>query len=285
MKRIKLFVIAVMLFSLTGCFKDKTMENITISTSVYPINYVVESLYGNYSKVSSIYPTDTEIIDFKVTDVLLDEYSKSDLFVFNGLTEEKNYIKTMIKNNKDLKIIDATSDIPIEYSIEELWLDPNKLLTIANNIRTGFKEYIKNTYLLNEINKNYDELKINLTNLDGKYYSSSKNASNKTIIVSDNAFKYLEKYGISVISLDKDTRTDKDINQAIELLKSKKNNYIFIKYGEKIDDEINSIISTYEGQTIELYTLTNLEGVILDKNDYITLMNQNLENLRLELFK
>lgn len=285
MKKIKLFITIIILFSLTGCFKDKTMENITISTSVYPINYVVESLYGNHSKIYSIYPTDSEIIDFKVTDVLLDEYSKNDLFIFNGLTKEKDYLKTMLKKNKNLKIIDSTSDIPVEYAIEELWLDPNKLLTIASNIKTGFEEYIKNTYLLNEINKNYDELKINLTNLDGRYYSSVKSSTNKTIIVSDDAFKYLEKYGINVISLDKDTRTDKDIKQAQELLKNQKNGYIFIKYGEKINDEINEIITLTGSRTIELYTLTNLEGVMLDKNDYITLMNQNLESLKLELFK
>lgn len=285
MKKIKLFITIIILFSLTGCFKDKTMENITISTSVYPINYVVESLYGNHSKIYSIYPTDSEIIDFKVTDVLLDEYSKNDLFIFNGLTKEKDYLKTMLKKNKNLKIIDSTSDIPVEYAIEELWLDPNKLLTIASNIKTGFEEYIKNTYLLNEINKNYDELKINLTNLDGRYYSSVKSSTNKTIIVSDDAFKYLEKYGINVISLDKDTRTDKDIKQAQELLKNQKNGYIFIKYGEKINDEINEIITLTGSETIELYTLTNLEGVMLDKNDYITLMNQNLESLKLELFK
>ena len=44
----------------------------------------------------------------------------------------------MKKYNNELKIIDATSNIIYDYSIEELWLDPNNLLTIANNIKNGF---------------------------------------------------------------------------------------------------------------------------------------------------
>lgn len=285
MKKIKLILLTIIFFSLTGCFKEKTMDNITITTSVYPIDYVVNYLYGDHSKIYSIYPTDSDIINFKVTDVLLDEYSKNDLFIFNGLTKEKDYLKKMAKNNKKLKIIDATSDIPVEFSMEELWLDPNKLLTIASNIKNGFIEYIKKTYLLNDVKKNYEKLKIDLTSLDGRYYSSSKNATNKNIIVSDDAFKYLEKYGINVISLDKDTKTDKDINNALNLLKNKNNSYIFIKYGETVSEEINNIIKETGCTTIELYTLTNLHDILLDKNDYITLMDQNLENLKLELFK
>ena len=285
MKKIKLLLLTIILFSLTGCFKEENMDNISITTSVYPINYVVNYLYGNHSKIYSIYPTDSNIDDFKVTDVLLDEYSKNDLFIFNGLTKETDYLKTMNEKNKKLKIIDATSDIPIDYSIEELWLDPNKLLTIANNIKNGFIEYIKKTYLINDVEKNYEKLKINLTSLDGRYYSSVKNAVNKNIIVTDDAFKYLEKYGINVISLDKDTKTDKEINNALKLLNSKNNSYVFIKYGETVSDEINDIIEKTGCTTIELYTLTDLHDILLDRNDYITLMDQNLENLKLELFK
>ncbi len=285
MKKIKLLLLTIILFSLTGCFKEENMDNISITTSVYPINYVVNYLYGNHSKIYSIYPTDSNIEDFKVTDVLLDEYSKNDLFIFNGLTKETDYLKTMNEKNKKLKIIDATSDIPIDYSVEELWLDPNKLLTIANNIKNGFIEYIKKTYLINDVEKNYEKLKINLTSLDGRYYSSIKNAVNKNIIVTDDAFKYLEKYGINVISLDKDTKTDKEVNNALNLLNSKNNSYVFIKYGETVSDEINDIIEKTGCTTIELYTLTDLHDILLDRNDYITLMDQNLENLKLELFK
>ena len=284
MKKIKIILCSILLFTLSGCLNDKSMENIEITTSAYPIKYVIDELYGNHSIISSIYPMDSDIEELEITNVSLNQYSKSDMFIFNGMTDEKKYIKTMLKNNKNLKIIDVTSNMIIDSSIEELWLDPNNLLTIANNIKKGFNEYIDSTYLLNEIEENYNNLKVNLTNLDGKYYSVARNSYNPTIIISNNAFKYLEKYGINVISLDKETRTDKDIATANELLNNGSVKYIFIKYKETVDDTIQSLI---DGglQSEELYSMTNLSDVNLEQNNYISLMNQNLENLKLELYK
>ena len=215
MKKLKYLLLGVILL-LTGCFNNDSMEDIKITTTVYPIEFIVKTLYGNHSTITSIYPKDTEVSEFQITDVLLKQYSNTDLYVLNGLTEEKNYISNLRENNSKLKIIDVTSSIDYTYSIEELWLDPNNLLTLANNIKKGFNEYVKSSYLKNEINKNYEQLKIDLTNLDGKYYSTVKKATNKTIVVSSNAFKYLEKYGLTVISLDPETVKERDIELAKE---------------------------------------------------------------------
>ena len=284
MKKIKILFIGVILLGLTGCFKNDSMEDINIATSSYPIEYVVNELYGKHSTITSVYPKDDEIIDFEVTDVLLDQYSDSDLFIFNGISNEKNYVKHMLNKNENLKIIDVTSNMNYEYSIEELWLDPNNLLTIANNIRKGFKEYISSTYLTNEIDENYESLKIELTSLDGKYYSTVKNASNTSIIVSDDALMFLEKYGVEVISIDPDTAKEKDINKAKELVNNNTCNYIFIKYKEN-NEEINEFISETDIEKLPFYTMTNLQDINVDLNNYIGLMNQNLENLKLELYK
>ena len=284
MKKFK-FLLLIMIFTLTGCLNNDTMDNINISTSVYPIEYVVNVLYGNHSTIRSIYPNDSEVLGFEVTDILLKDYSDSEMFIFNGLTDEKNHVKTMLNNNSNLKIIDVTSNMVYDYSMEELWLDPNNLLTIANNIKKGFEEYISSTYLVNEIKDNYETLKIDLTNLDGKYYSASKNSKNPTIIVSDDAFKYLEKYGIKVISLDLDTMKEKDLNTAKELVNNNTVNYLFIKYGEELSDELNSFINETKVTPKELYTMTNLHDINVEKMDYVALMNQNLENIKLELYK
>lgn len=285
MKKIKFILLLTIIFSLTGCFNNDSMESIEISTSVYPIEFVVKELYGEHAKIYSIYPSDEEIIDFEVTDTLLDQYSNSDLFIFNGLSDESNYVKTMLKNNKDLKIIDVSSNMQFNYSMEEIWLDPNNLLTIANNIKKGFEEYISSSYLVKNIDELYEELKINLTALDGKYYKTVKNSSNKTIIVNDNAFMYLKKYGLEVISLDPETVTQKEIVKALELLHSGTCNYIFINHGQTRDNIIDDVKNVAEFTTAELFTMTNLYNVDTLKNDYIALMNQNLESLKLELYK
>lgn len=285
MKKIKFILLLTIIFSLTGCFNDDSMESIEISTSVYPIEFVVNELYGEHAKIYSIYPNDEEIVDFEVTNTLLDQYSNSDLFIFNGLSDESNYVKTMLKNNKDLKIIDVSSNMQVNYSMEEIWLDPNNLLTIANNIKKGFEEYISSSYLVKNVDELYEELKINLTALDGKYYKTVKNSSNKTIIVNDNAFMYLKKYGLEVISLDPETVTQKEIVKSLELLRNGTCNYVFINHGQTRDSIVDDIKNGAEFNTAELFTMTNLSNVDTLKNDYIALMNQNLEALKLELYK
>ncbi len=281
MKKFKLLAIAI-IFIVTGCFNNKSMNNINITTTAYPIEYVVDKLYGEHSNIKSIYPKDAETINFEVTNVLLEQYNDTDIFIFNGLSSEKDYVKYMSDNNKNLMIIDTTSNIPFEYSIEELWLDPNKLLTIANKTRKGFKEYINTKVLLNEVDNNYEKLKIELTSLDGRYYSATKMASNDTIIVSDDAFLFLQKYGINVISIDPDTSKERTINKAKDLIKNKEVKYLFIKYKDS-NEKINSFIKETGVDTLELYTMTNLQDLNMDQNDYITLMNQNLENLKIAL--
>ena len=284
MKKIKYLLLGLFILTLTGCFNNDSMDNISITTSIYPIEYVTNILYGDHSTITSIYPKDTDTNSFEITNALLDQYSNKNMFIFNGLSDESKHVKYLLKKNNNLKIIDVTSNMQYDYSKEELWLDPNNLLTIANNMRKGFREYINSTYLINEIDENYEKLKIELSNLDGRFYSTVKNASNTTIIVSDDAFAYLEKYGIKVISLDPDTAKEKTINEAKQLISNNVCSYIFVKYKEDNED-INNFINETGVSKMELYTMTNLEDIDVEKTNYITLMNQNLENLKLELYK
>lgn len=283
MKKIKLIIMTLLVFTLTGCFEENTLDNIDITTSVYPIEYIVNRLYGTHSNITSIYPKDTDANSYKVTDTLLSNYKDSELFIFNGLSDEKNHVKTFKNNNKDLKIIDATSSMTMDYNIEELWLDPNNMLTMANNIKVGFNEYLTQSVVKDEINLNYDNLKIDLTTLDGKYYHAAKLATNKYIIVSNNAFKFLDKYGINVISLDDESVTEKDIDDAIKLLNDGTCSYVYTDYQSDLTDAAKKVIESTNATKLELYTMSNLKDIDTSKMDYIALSNENLENIEKEL--
>lgn len=285
MKKIfKLFIILLFL-ALTGCFKSDSMEDITIYTTTYPIEYVVNRLYGKHSNIKSIYPNGIDVNNYEVTNVLLKEYSNTDMFIFNGQSTEKDYVKTMRKNTKNLKIIDVTNDLTYEYYNEEFWLDPNNLLTIANNIKKGFQEYIKTSYLIKEIETNYEDLKVDLTAMDAKYRNTFNN-TNTTIVVSNNMFLYLKKYGIDVISLEEtEELTNKEINSVRNLIDNGTIKYIYLMKGEEANETIKNLVNGKDVQLIELHTLSNLDDDERDKYDYLSLQNQNLENLKLQLYK
>ena len=132
------------------------MEDITIYTTNYPTEYITKRLYGEFSTIKSIYPDGVNINAYKLTDKQIEDYSKSNLFIFNGLSNEKDYVEPMREINKNLKIIDTTLSMEYNDSIEELWLDPSNFLMMAQNVKTGFNEYIDSYYLTNNFYKEYD---------------------------------------------------------------------------------------------------------------------------------
>ena len=79
MKKFKILFLFLLLFVITGCFNNDSMDNIEISTSIYPVKYVTEVLYGEHSNVVSIYPLDANTEEFEVTNVLLDHLKKMNM--------------------------------------------------------------------------------------------------------------------------------------------------------------------------------------------------------------
>lgn len=205
----KLFVLILCLSLLTGCslFKSDAMEDITVYTTTYPINYLVKYLYGNHATIYSIYPSGVNFKDYELSEKKINEFAKSDLFVFNSLGEDRNYAVKMINKNRELKLIDTALGMKYNYSLEELWLNPYNYLMMAKNVKESLDEYISNPYLVEEINNNYEKLQYELSKLDATYKEDLKNTSYQTIITDNSLFKFLEKYNIEVISLEENIKT------------------------------------------------------------------------------
>ena len=210
MKRIfkGLLILLAMLSLSTGCIKRDDMENITIYTTVYPITYIINCLYGNYSTISSIYPNDVDVKNYEFTDKQLNDFAGSDLFIYNGLSNEKEIARKLINKNRSLKIIDVSYGLNIEFSEEnpaELWLSPNNYLMLATTVKDNLSDFITSTYIKEEIDKNYKKIQEEISLIDAEIRSiasSSKTKNKNTIVVSSNVFRFLENYGFNVISLE-----------------------------------------------------------------------------------
>ena len=287
MKKILSIISILLIILTTGCFKRDTMEDITIYTSVYPIEYIVNRLYGKNATINSIYPNGIIVDKYTLTEKQLEDYGKADLFIFNGLSVEKDYIRPMFEANRNLKIIDASASIEYTNRMEEIWLDPSNFLMIAQNVRTGFSEYISNQYLKNEIDANYKQLKIDVSSLDAKIQTMIEKAPNKTIVVSNNLFKYLEKYNFEVISLDEnEVALAKNLTIAKDLINSGKIKYIYTIKNEDLNETVSNLIAETEIETLEFHTLSNLdENERKSKKDYLSIMNENVELLKQQLYE
>lgn len=284
MKKFKI-LICISLLLLTGCIKRDNLENITIYTTAYPIEYIVDNLYGNHSTVKSIYPNGVDINTYTLNSKQIKDYSNGNMYVFNGLTSENDYVIDMVKNNRNLMIIDASSTIEYDNSIDELWLDPSNFLMMTLNIKNGLNDYITNHYLKNDIEENYEVLKIKISNLDAKLKLLSENATTTTLIVDNNTLKFLTKYGFNVISLDPNTITDKIISDAVNYLNKTQNKYILTLDESKISDTTKNIIDATKSGILVINKLSNLtDKEKANKEDYITLFNENIDKLKMAVY-
>lgn len=271
---------------LSGCDAINNMENITIYTSSYPIEFVTKELYGEHSKVYNMYPQGIDLNEYKLTDKQISDYANSDLIIYNGLSDEQKYIVKMINKNNKLKIIDATSKIEYTSSIDEIWINPSNLLKIAKNTKDGLDEYINSSLIKDEINDNYEDLKVEISSIDADLKEMVENAADKTIVTSSNKLNFLTKYGLNVISVDEATLTDKTLSDAKKALATDSINYIFIIKGEEKSETVNSLLSENDKiKTLEIDTLSNISTE--DKNDgkdYISIMNDNIDKFKQELY-
>ena len=276
---------AIML-SATGC-KSDDMEDIEIVTTNYPNEYIIERLYGDHAKVSNIYPDGIDVNDYKFTNKQKKDFASKDLFIYTGLVDrERSLAVELLDYNKDLKIIDSSYVLDNDYEMDEVWLDPSFMLMMSQNVRIGLKEYIENNYLKEEIDENYEELKVDISELDANIRLAVESAPYKTIVATDNNYKFLEKYGVKVYILNDDT-SEKDLVEINDLVESGNITKIFSYEDIKTTNNVQNLINTYPNN---LEVINSNRIIVLNdeqrktKTDYITLMNQNLDNIKEELY-
>lgn len=287
-----LLILIIGILTLTGC--EDTSTTMIAYTSLYPVEYIMDTLYGDKIVVYSIYPDkqdnkneeETNYKNYVLKEKQIEDFSKGDLYVYNGtILKEKDYAVKMINYNKDIKIIDASQGMNYKNDVSETWLDPSNTLMMASNIKKGLTEYVEEKVDLKDINNNYEELKFNLSEIDAELKQIATNSNNPTIVVSNDLFKYLEKYGFNVISLEENENlTDKEISEVKALASNKTIKYIFLKDNENTNETIKKIVNDYKLTTVSLNTLSTIStNDRKDKKDYLSIMYDNINSIKLEV--
>lgn len=278
MKKVILLLMGV--FLCFGCDSSTEETDVLVYSTVYPVTYLLEELYGDNSVITSIYPDDADIDTYDLTDKQKSNYSQSaDIFVYLGVTDEKNLTKDFINENNDLLIIDAAHSLSVSNSVEELWLSPNNYLMVALNIKDSLTLLIDNQYVLEEIEDNYNYIYEVLSLMDAdlrKVGSDATDNKNNTLVVSSDAFLYLESYGFNVISLeDENYQSD----EAIALLANnfEDGDYLALITEYEDNDVINSFIEDNDAQVIYMNTFYSSNS----SQDYMEALNNFIYSLEI----
>ena len=275
----KILFLALMLFIICSCsIKKDDLEGATIYTTVYPIKYITNYLYGPYSTINSIYPKDCDLNSFKLTKKQIEYYADSNLFIYNGLTNEKEIAKSLINKNKDLLIIDVSYGLNVDNDSEELWLSPKNYLMLAKNIKDNLTNYLTSKYIIEQVNNNYSDFEEKISLMDANLRSIAAQADDKnTIVTNSSTLNFLKDYGFNVISLqDEDNLKEIRLNNIKNKFKSGKYKYILCIDKEINNDVITDLVDNYKAQTIIVDSLT----LSLDEDDYFNIMNKFIENIK-----
>lgn len=282
MKKIgKILLLLIGSLLVSGC---NNLENATLYTTTYPIEYLAKTLYETHSTIQSIYPDGTDVTTYELTDTQKDTYSQAEIFIYNGTTDEKEIAKDFSNSNRKLKVIDAAYSLKYKYGVEELWLNPSNYLMLASNIKDNLEEQIGTKYINEEIDAKYDELKEKLSIMDADIRSIAKEAKERnqnTIIAASNVFKFLEDYGFQVISLE-------DYENGSASLTTLKNNfnsgtyqYLLIKSTELTNEMITEITTQTNAKTITVNMMNTLSEEDRENNEnYFTIMEDFINNLK-----
>ncbi len=276
MKKLKIFIMLISILLVTTACNSKS-EELNVLTTIYPIDFIAKQIYDGVT--ISIYPDGANVNDYTLTNKQIKQYSKNDIFIYNGLSNEQDIAKDLINSNKKLHIIDVAYGLKYENGIEELWLSPNYYLMLAKTIKENLGEFINSKYAKEEIDKKYNELAENLSVMDAELRSIAKNSKdlNKhTIVASSNMFKYLTSYGFNVISLED------NIN-----INNLKNSFIDGTYKVlfmKDTDTKTEVIKDLENNGVKIISVKTMKTLTTEEKNnnetYFTIMNEYIDNIK-----
>lgn len=303
MKRIFILVmVAVLAFSFAGCgrgpAKIEKNNGLTIYTSFYPMYFLASQIAGDKARVISLVPAGVEPHDWEPKPRTFAELQGADMFIYNGAGMEtwvENVLPTLQKSgvriveaSKGLQLLPASPEAAAEGNANltydpHVWVSPEKYKQQAANIYKEIcaldpanKEYYK---------ANYDKLAKDLDKLDSDFKQAAAGFKSKVFVVSHAAFGYLAAdYGLTQLAI-KGVSSEAEPSPAKmgELARiCRENNVKYVFFESLVSPKLSQTLANEVGAGI--LVLNNAEGVTEEEakqgKNYITIMYQNLENLK-----
>ncbi|MEH7085874.1 zinc ABC transporter substrate-binding protein [Neobacillus drentensis] len=285
---------------------QKKKDQLTIYTTVFPLEYFTSQIGGKYVNVNTIYPPGADEHTFEPSQKDMMGLADSDLFFYIGLGLEGFVEKSKeTLKNEHVKLVPTAEDINLPKStdthVEEeehhdtdthtdvnphVWLDPIYSKEMAAVIRDALIKQMPEHKDL--FNKNYQQLALKLDELNTNYEQTITKAKHKKIIVTHAAFGYWEKrYGIEQISISGLSTANEPTQKALEKIISiaEDEGLHYMLFEQNVQSKLGKIVQKEIGaKALPIHNLAILSKEnIKNKETYFSLMNQNLESLKTAL--
>ncbi len=293
MKKVHVFIILVcigiMIFLLSKIKSSlqPTSGKFQITTSFYPLSYLVERIGGEYVTVVTLTPAGVEPHEFEPNARSLAELSNQQLILLNGGGMEGYGEKLTDKSlNLKGKVIRVGEKLMNRANDPHVWLDPVLYAKEAKIVEEAL--IVLDPAHTQYYQEQYNKLSAELHTLDAEFKANLGNCKSNTIITAHNAFGYLTaRYGISQktlsgISPDEEPSA-KTLGEITDYAKQHKVRYIFFE--ELVSPTLsNTLAHEVNAQTL---VLNPLEGLTIKdvqaRKSYLSIQKENLKNLQIAL--
>jgi len=169
-----------------------------VVASFYPLQYVAERVVGARARVTNLTSPGREPHDLELTVQQTAEVADADIAFY-----EKGFqpaVDDAIDQNGPEHVVETTQTVPLEPAAANagndphFWLDPVRLSEVAVTFEQAMAEVDPEHAV--DYERNLRDLQSDLAALDEEYAAGLARCAVGTVVVSHDAFGYLEKYGL-----------------------------------------------------------------------------------------
>lgn len=293
---------------LTGCKKEELISSyneaeITVFTTIYPIEFIVDEIGGEVIQIKSVYPPGVDAHTYEPTTKDMTEIAMSDAFIYFGPSMEgfvasasealegenvqlisleqydELFQSPQLSNGEEEEAVVTTA---ADERNPHVWIDPLRMMTMTEIITEKLIELAPHRESLFKENKN--NLIVRFQKLEDSFKQMTAEKKKKYMIVPHAAYSYWEeRYGIEEIAISglspSEEPSQKYLTEIIETATEYDINYLF--YEQNTPDKLIEVIK--DEIDAEMYTIHNLavltEEDIENEENYFTLMERNIEVL------
>lgn len=273
---------------------------VRVATAFYPLQYVAERVGGEHIGVDNLTVPGQEPHDLELTIRETAEIARADLVVFeHGFQPAVDDAVETSAEGAVLDVTDVVALVPAEdrdlHEGEDegdhaghdhgdvdlhFWLDPLRVANLGDAMADELADL--DPEHADDYAANAADLRTDLEALDASYAAGLTGCERDTVVVSHDAFGYLSRYGLhfeSIAGLSPDAEpTPADLARLQQLIEE---DGITTVFGERLAPP--ALVETLaEDAGVSAAVLDPIEGLTdeTDDEDYLSLMEQNLEALR-----
>ena len=274
---------------LSGCaaFTDDSAtsaDGVEVAAAFYPLQYVADRVAGDHAEVENLTAPNGEPHDLELNPTETADVARADLVLFQRGFQPA--VDDAVDENAGGELLDTAKIVDLvpfrDHGVDSdeldphFWQDPLLLADVGDAVAKKLGEVDPDH--ADDYDANAAALRADLEQLDSAYTSGLADCQRDTVVVSHDAFGYLQRYGIkmdAILGLSPDSEpTPADLARLQDVIRTQGITTVFSETLQS-PETADSLANDMGVQSKVLDPIEGLSDETADE-DYLSLMRSNL---------